>query len=389
MRFLFVVPPLTGHINPTAAVGAELASRGHEVAWAGHPGTLAPLLPASSRVFPVIDDALDARLREGRQQWMDLRGAAALKFFWEDFTIPLAHSMLPGVRSAISSFSPDAVVADQQALAGALGARLAGVPWVTSASTPAELLKPLAALPKVEEWVTAQMDALQASAGVTDPVDLRFSDLLILTFTTPALLGPAASADLPPQCVLTGPALRRPDRGSFDWDWLDPSRRHVLVSLGTLNGPAGERFYRVVTEALADLGSSLQAVVVGPVPAGVDVPSHLRFADHVPQLALLPHMDAVVSHGGHNTVCETLSQGLPLVVTPIRDDQPLIAQQVADAGAGIRLRFGRLRATDLRDAVVSVLEPDSAYRAAAARIQESFAAAGGAATAADRLEKLT
>ena len=386
-RFLFVVPPLTGHINPTAAVGAELTARGHEVAWAGHPGTLAPLLPSDARVFPVIDDALDTSLREGREQWMDLRGAAALKFFWEDFTIPLASSMLPGVSAAISSYQPDVVVADQQALAGAIGARAAGVPWVTSASTPAELLKPLAALPKVEEWVTAQMNDLQAAAGVSSPVDLRFSDQLILTFTSAELLG-AAAAGLPPECVLTGPALGRPDRGSFDWDWLDPSRRHVLVSLGTLNGPAGERFYRVVTEALADLGPELQAVIVGPAPESADVPSHLMFTGHVPQLALLPRMDAVVSHGGHNTVCETLANGLPLVVTPIRDDQPIIAQQVADAGAGIRLRFGRLRAGDLRDAVTSVLAPGSAYRTAAVRVQESFAAAGGAASAADHLEKL-
>lgn len=32
--FLFVVPPLVGHINPTVGVAAELAARGHRVAWA-------------------------------------------------------------------------------------------------------------------------------------------------------------------------------------------------------------------------------------------------------------------------------------------------------------------------------------------------------------------
>ena len=29
-RFLFVVPPLTGHVNPTIPVGRELAGRGHD-----------------------------------------------------------------------------------------------------------------------------------------------------------------------------------------------------------------------------------------------------------------------------------------------------------------------------------------------------------------------
>jgi len=98
-------------------------------------------------------------------------------------------------------------------------------------------------------------------------------------------------------------------------------------------------------------------------------------------------MAAVVSHGGHNTVCESLAHGLPLVVTPIRDDQSIIAQQVANAGAGIRLRFARLTAGQLRTAIRAVLD-DPAYRRGARRVQDSFTAAGGARAAADHLEKL-
>jgi len=82
----------------------------------------------------------------------------------------------------------------------------------------------------------------------------------------------------------------------------------------------------------SDSSVTKQAVLIGP-PAG-EAPPHILFAEHVPQLALLPHMSAVVCHGGHNTVCEAFAHGVPLVVTPIRDDQPIIARQVADAGAG-------------------------------------------------------
>jgi UDP:flavonoid glycosyltransferase YjiC (YdhE family) len=95
----------------------------------------------------------------------------------------------------------------------------------------------------------------------------------------------------------------------------------------------------------------------------------------------------VVSHAGHNTVCEALAHGLPLVVAPIRDDQPIIAGQVEAAGAGVRVRFGRVTAAGLRVAIDRVLsDPD--LRAAAARLQASFAAAGGAPAAAAHLEQL-
>lgn len=385
-RFLFVVPPLTGHVNPTVGVGAELARRGHDVAWAGHPPTLRPLLPDGASVHPVIDDALDTRLRDARARWLELRGAAVLKFLWEEFIIPLGHAMLPGVEAAIDDFAPDVLIADQQAIAGPVAARRAGVPWATSASTPAELVRPLAAMPKVEAWVEDLMAGFQRESGVHDPVDLRFSDRLVLAYTTSALVGDLGR--FPGHWVFTGPALSgRPDRGTFPWDRLDPGRRKVLVSLGTLNGPAGHRFFRTVTEALSGLGADVQVIMVAP-PGAVEDRPDLLVLEHVPQLALLPHLDAVVSHGGHNTVSETLAHGIPLVVCPIRDDQPIIAQQVTDAGAGERIRFARARPSDVATAIRTVLD-DPAYRTAAERVRESFTAAGGAAAAADHLEKLT
>jgi UDP:flavonoid glycosyltransferase YjiC (YdhE family) len=95
----------------------------------------------------------------------------------------------------------------------------------------------------------------------------------------------------------------------------------------------------------------------------------------------------VVCHAGHNTVCEALAHGIPLVVAPIRDDQPIIAQQVVDAGVGVRLKYGRVNSDEIVEALLAVLETPS-YRQAALRIQASFQAAGGPSAAADRLESL-
>jgi UDP:flavonoid glycosyltransferase YjiC (YdhE family) len=108
---------------------------------------------------------------------------------------------------------------------------------------------------------------------------------------------------------------------------------------------------------------------------------------YVPQLDLLPHLSAVVCHGGHNTICEALAYGLPVVVAPIRHDGPVNADQVVNARAGIRTRFARLTAAELSGAVLRVLD-DPGFRAGALRIRDSFRAAGGARAAADRLEEL-
>jgi MGT family glycosyltransferase len=385
-RFLFAVPPLTGHVNPTVGVASELARRGHKVAWVGQRAFLEPLLRRGSQIFTAEDEAFAARLEQARREWLGLHGAAALRFLWEEFIVPLGHAMVPGVEAAAKRFRPHVIVSDQQVLAAPVVARRRGIPWATSATTSAEFTRPLAGMPLVEEWVRELIGDFQLDHGIEDLIDLRFSDHLVLAFSTSALIGDTSF--FPDHFAFVGPALRRPSAGDFPWAWLDEGggRPAVLVSLGTIDGPAGERFFRVAADAVRDL--DVRAVFVAPPGTVPDPPPNVLVREHVPQLTLLKRMSAVVSHGGHNTVCEALAGGLPLVVAPIRADQPVIARQVEAAGAGITVRYGRARAGELRSALAAVLEQD-AYREAAARVSESFAAAGGAAHAADRLEKLT
>jgi MGT family glycosyltransferase len=405
-RFLFVVPPLTGHTNPTVAVADALRERGHVVAWAGYPKVIRPLLPAGAELIPVggdLDDD-DPELAAVKASSEGLRGAEALLFLWQDFLIPLGRAMVPGVEAAVDSFRPDVLVVDQQAIAGAVVARRRGLPWATSATTSAELVDPFALLPKVGEWVVEELRQFQADVGVSGQADLRFSEHLVLAFSTRELAGPERV--FPEHYRFVGPSLgARPVGDNFPWDWLDPSRRAVLVSLGTINTatPGGRRFLGEAVAALASpaLAARVQGVVVGPSDVNANgngegngngpglepTPTNVLIREFVPQLELLGRVDAVVSHGGHNTVCEALAHGLPLVVAPIRDDQPIVAQQVADAGAAVRVRFGRIRAGELAGAIATVLDEPS-YRQSAQRLQASFATAGGASAAADALEAL-
>ncbi|MFY9807130.1 MAG: nucleotide disphospho-sugar-binding domain-containing protein [Pseudonocardiaceae bacterium] len=386
-RFLFVVPPLVGHVQPTVALGQELTDRGHQVAWAGDTKTVGPLLAPGMRLIPVDADFGGETLAQVLHRWQGRRGAAAFRSLWIDLLIPLADSMVAGVAAAVEVFAPDVMVVDQQAVAGALVARQRGLPWATSATTSAELTDQFATMPKLGAWAQQCLIDFQRGFAVTDPVDLRFSDYLVLAFTTPTLAGPALS--FPDHYVFVGPSIGgRPGAPEFPWEWLDPDRQHLLVSLGTLNREVGQRFFATAMEAVAPLANRLQMILAAPLDLVEMAPGHVMVREFIPQLDLLPHLDGVVSHAGHNTVCEALAHGVPLVVAPIRDDQPVIAGQVVNAGAGIRVRFGRVSATELRNAITTVLD-DPSYRAAARRVQSSFTTAGGAAAAADHLEKLT
>ncbi len=388
-RFLFVVPPLAGHVNPTVAVGAELASRGHRVAWVGHASVIASLLPSEAEILATDETLPAGDLAAIVARSHGLRGAEAFRFLWKDFILPLGEAMLPAVEAAVDRFAPDVLIADQQAIAGALVGRRRGLRWATSATTSSELADPFAVFPLFGTWIADELRAFQRRVGISEREaergDLRFSAHLVLAFSTEALV---EGGPFPGEWRFVGPALgTRPPSAAFPWSWLDPQRRHILITLGTVNAASGQRFLDAAVAAAARLAERLQAVVVAPDGLIESAAPNVLVRRAVPQLELLAHLDALVCHAGHNTVCETLAHGIPLVVAPIRDDQPIIAQQVVDAGAGVRLKYARAGANEIADALTTVLEGES-YRAAARGIQASFRAAGGPHAAADALESL-
>jgi zeaxanthin glucosyltransferase len=388
-RFLIVTLPVAGHAYRAAAVADALSARGHEVAWCGSKAYFGPLIAPEAILFPT-------GTRLFREQAG--HGIAALKSLWQQYLVPMARFTLPAVDRAIAEYQPDVVVVDQHAMAGALAAHRHGLPWATLITQAMELTRPLAALPRVDGWIRAQLASLcrdtaslnaagdtarEADGGGDGRLDLLFSPHLVIAFTTSAVTG---ERSFPDHFALVGAAMNgRP--GPFAWDLLDPARRKVLVSVGTLATGLAADFYQRAAAAVAPLADTVQAIFTGPPELVPDPPANVLVVPSVPMLALLPRLDAVISHGGMNTVSETLAHGLPLVIAPIRHDQPVVASQVARAGAAIRVPFSRVRPAQLREALVTVLD-DPSYRRAAERIRDSFAAAGGAQAAAARLERL-
>jgi zeaxanthin glucosyltransferase len=384
-RFLFVVLPQAGHINPSAAVAKVLTGHGHQVAWCGSPARLRPWLEAGATIYPT-----GMRVFRGRPD----TGMSAVKSLWQDFVVPFTRFIMPAVEKAVLDYRPDVVVADQHALAGSLVAQRLGLPWATLCTSSMELAHPFRELPKVDGWIREQLRAVTSEAGLSPATaqDPRFSPHLVIVFASAALLPgqPFPGQLFPGQFALVGPALSaRPGTPDFPWDWLDPARRHVLVTVGTMADEAAAMgFYSRAVQALCPLGDRLQAIVNAPPgPALPRLPEHIIALDRIPMLSLMPRLDAVLCHGGMNTVCEALSHGLPMVVAPLARDQPINAAAVVSAGAGLRVHFQRASPEQLRARVLDVLD-DPAYRIAAGRIRESFAAAGGATEAATRLERL-
>ncbi|WP_030393185.1 glycosyltransferase [Kitasatospora purpeofusca] len=379
-RFLLVVPPLTGHVNPTVGLARELVARGHEVAWTGTETALRPLLGPDATVFGTGTRAF--RAQGGH-------GLAAVRSLWEGFIVPYARFTTKALDAAVREFRPDALLVDQHTPAGALVAHRHRLPWGTLAPGAMELGRPFRELPLLEEWMTGLLLGLWRRAKLPEEeyVDPRFSPALVLAFTGPALTGPEP---VPAHHAAVGPVLTdRPADPEFPWERLLPGRRRVLVTMGTLSGELGADFLARAVRALELCGPDVQPVFAAPGELLPELPGHAVAVDRAPVLELMRRgvLDAVLCHGGMNTVGEALVHGLPLVTAPIRHDQPFVAAQVAAAGAGLRVPFARVTPDHLAAALRSVLD-EPGYRSAAARVGAELLAGGGAAAAADRVEAL-
>jgi MGT family glycosyltransferase len=381
-RILLTVPPLVGHLNPALAVAAELEKQGHVLAWAVHVAQVGERLPAGAQVYPLdVADGFDFNAASPQ-----VRGLESVRLFFEDFAMPLACASLAPLEAAARAFRPDVMVVDHQMPAGALVARKLGLPWVSLVTTTASILKMSAILDMkssatLDSWVQEQF--LELQTGYLDPRDIvprpEFSPWDVIVFSVESLIGRNYER-VPANYSFVGPTHGSGRREvEFPWQWLDHSRPRLLVSLGTVSRDRDTRFFEVIMEAVADM--NVQVVMVAPESLAGQAPANVLVQPYIPQLDVLDYVNGVICHAGHNTVCEALVRGLPLIVAPIRDDQPVIARQVIDAGAGLFLRHGKATPSMAKKAITELLE-NPLLRESAQRLAPELQAARGEAGAA-------
>lgn len=367
MKILIVVPPLTGHINPAIEVARRLAAQGHEIVWAAHLDVLRKHLPRDEAEAYSLHNLSNFDMGSVMATSHTVKGLASVKYFYDSIYLPLAEYTYSEVLEIAEAECPDFIISDHQMLSGALVAHKMALPWVTLITTSASTLR---ILENIEQWIYDKVQSLgKRVAGIRAVQRLDFSPFTNIVFSSRELVGENKELiDAPLSFV--GPCVnsRRPNN-LFDFSRLDPNRKKIFVSLGTVSLERTLRFYQVVMEALAN--EDVQVIMAAQAEWFNEIPDNFIVESPVPQVELLKHMDLVVSHAGHNTVCETLSEALPMVLAPIRDDQPVIAQQVVAAGAGLTLRFGKVSAAAARDNILLALS-NASYRKGAEKIRQSF-----------------
>ena len=176
-----------------------------------------------------------------------------------------------------------------------------------------------------------------------------------------------------------------------DGPWEHPERLRgiggglVYLSLGSLGSADVDLLQRLVDT----LGRTRHRVIVSQGPLADQIRLHDNMVGEaiLPQPAILPLVDVVVTHGGNNTVTECFNFGKPMVVLPLFWDQVDNAQRVHETGFGTRLPAYAFEDEQLTGAIDRLLA-DDALRSRMAASAARYRAAPGSVRAADRIERV-
>lgn len=176
-----------------------------------------------------------------------------------------------------------------------------------------------------------------------------------------------------------------------DPDWrlpaeiADGDEPLVYLSMGSL----GSADVELMRKLIAELAQAPYRVIVskGPQHDQFDLGPNMTGAEFLPQTSVLPQVDLVITHGGNNTVTESLHFGKPMVLLPIFWDQHDNAQRIHETGFGVRLATYGHEAVELTGAVERLLG-DEELSGRLAGVARRLQAEPGTERAADLVEQI-
>jgi MGT family glycosyltransferase len=416
--FLFMPESAYGPTNNCIGIGKQLERRGHRVVFAAEASWKGRLEPLGFE-----EDLVDlAPPAEGEQDagqfWTDFVTETAPEFRkptieqLDTFIRPVWASLIDGakycepqLRAILDRTAPDVIVEDNVSAFPALLTH--GAPWVRIMScNPLEMKDPdlpppfsgyptddptgwaefRAEYDRTHRELWTGFDGWIQEQGAPPLPDLEF---IHESYHLNLSIYPDAADYLRSQPLApTWHGLESSVRDTEEpWEvpgsLRDRDGALIYLSLGSL-GSADVELMRRLIEVLSRTPHRY-VVSKGPRADELELADNMWGDVRVPQTSILPEVDLVITHGGNNTVTESLHFGKPMVVLPLFWDQYDNAQRMDELGFGVRLATYDFVDEELTTAVEGLLE-DEVLRASLDALGERIRDADGTRRAADLVE---
>ncbi len=384
-KIAIVVIPFWGHINPTLSVGKVLLNRGHQVTWF-LPHVLQGLIIPKGGDIKYTNSNNPSEINRIVNLMEACKSKPAfegVKYVMENVLMPLSIAMYKGLSELLDEYKPDLIVHDEQTYVGAFTGYEKQIPVVTTHAAPSGIFEEVH-MNNIKQWYFSSLKKLQNRLKIVSSELHYMSNELGLVFCPKLLNNPSDKLSFQ---KFVGPCIDVERDYSEDFDFSQiksPNKKNVLVSIGTLLSNEAPKFYNRIVNEFKDCSYN---IIVTTNPEIIDKwPQNFIVSKRIPYLEVLRYVDVVITHGGANTVCDSIGLGIPLVVIPMAYDQYYLGDQIAENKLGFRFRYKRLKDYILRQSVDQMLESNNIYKQNVDRLSRRFKEAGGANKAAEYIE---
>ena len=400
-RFLFTSAAVDGHVNPMLSIISRMIERGHEIGFITGQ-TYQQKIEATGAIFYPFPKEIDTSLR--RIQDLDQKYKQQRGFNQTRHMLHLLLDACEAEREVIESvqkeFLGKVLVSDVVIFATYFISEMSGLPCAGISFVPLALpsrdtapfglgiLPGKNALTRLRNRLINFMgyhillrDVIKHANKIRKewglgPLNIPFERSMfklpnnVICLTSSRFEYPRS--DLPENVHFVGPVF--PIFSFFKppnwWDDLNHSCPIILVNQGTV----ANDLYDLIAPTID--GFKDQSALIIAVPLEVDqlgeLPDNVRAEPFIPFDQLLPHVDVMVTNGGHGGTQIAIAHGIPLIVAGETEDKMEVAARVEWAGAGINLRKQRPTSIEIRQAVNEVLT-NPCYREKAKSLQVDFA----------------
>ena len=339
MKILFINLPYHGHVVPTIGLVQELLKQGCEVTY---------LMPFDWEDKVAKSGAVFAGYENHRQLSEQIKNAfdAAEKII-DDFDMVIYEQFFflgkhlaekhgkPVARIFTAPATNKKLMVEYISSGGPLG--IFKWKWVTREFTK-DIIKGRGITLKTDNW----LDEI-----IENPPELNF----VYTLREYQPYAEEFSNEL---FKFLGPSVYA--RRAETIDFVKCDRTVIYISLGTIiRGDIAffqnciEAFRGEEVDVIISVGKKFEQKKLK------NVPTNIYIYPSVPQVDVLDVADVFVTHGGMNSVSESLVKGTPMVVIPFVSDQPVNATQIEVLGLGKRLEYKQVTSENLKQTVFSIL----------------------------------
>ncbi|MDE6593067.1 MAG: hypothetical protein K2K57_08395 [Oscillospiraceae bacterium] len=342
MKILFINLPFSGHIIPTLGLVQELIKRGHKITYLLTPDWKEKILHTGAEFSEYQDNKkLSVQMRNAYDAAIKLAAGFDLVIY-EQFFFLGKHAAekfnMPAIRIFTSMASNESIMKEFVNAGGMFGvfrSKWVCRQWTKEVAKGIEL--------KTDCWLKEILH---------NPPELN----LVYTVRN---FQPYAEDFKEENYKFLGASIyqRVPDK-----PFAMPPKKYPLIyiSLGTIVNNAAAFYKKCIrafehenVQVIMSIGSLVSKDSLGKIP------DNFSIYPFVPQLEVLENTDIFITHGGMNSVTESLYYGVPMIVIPFMTDQPLNAKRIEELHLGKKLEYKNITSEIIREATLSVMENSS------------------------------